>query len=67
MIELIGATEAAQLAKVSRYTMHRWMKSAGVKPVMHAPGANRPGLYLRTDVEALIDQKRSPAPEGRRR
>lgn len=56
---LIGATDAAKLAGVSRSTIHRWLKSAGVQPVMLAPGPKNPQLFDRTDIERLIEAKRA--------
>lgn len=53
VMNLVSTAEAAEILGVDVSTVNRWAADGRLPEAMRAPGARRPRIFSRTQVEAL--------------
>lgn len=59
--DLVGTNEAATILGVSISTVNRWAVEGVLTVALKAPGNRGANLFARTDVEALVEQRKAEA------
>lgn len=55
--DLLSTKEAAEILKVERSTLTRWVQIGKIAPAHRLPGLTGAALFLRSDVERLAAER----------